>query len=240
MAVRGVASASGGGGGGSFADPTGVVGLVAVPGSAETGLRSDSAPPLDQGIAPTWTAAHIFTNAVPITVSNADPRILINCTGGGSNAKLWDFEADATNFRLRTRTDADGAGITAMTVTRSGTAITGISFGQLITVTNGVTTTGPVTGGRFAVSGSTIASNGIYLPSANTLGVSANSTLVATFDATNGFIQSVAAFLARFSAALPDGAAAASATLTNAPTAGNPTKWVPINDNGTTRYIPAW
>jgi hypothetical protein len=29
-------------------------------------------------------------------------------------------------------------------------------------------------------------------------------------------------------------------TLTNAPFAGNPTKWVQINDNGTTRSIPSW
>lgn len=42
------------------------------------------------------------------------------------------------------------------------------------------------------------------------------------------------------SAALTNGAAAQIATMTNGPTAGNPTKWVPINDNGTTRYIPAW
>lgn len=40
--------------------------------------------------------------------------------------------------------------------------------------------------------------------------------------------------------AFTDGAAASSATLTNAPAAGNPTKWIPINDNGTTRYMPAW
>lgn len=46
--------------------------------------------------------------------------------------------------------------------------------------------------------------------------------------------------LMRTSVALTDGAAAQVGTLTNAPTAGNPTKWVPINDNGTTRYIPAW
>ena len=37
-----------------------------------------------------------------------------------------------------------------------------------------------------------------------------------------------------------DGAAAAAGTLLNAPAAGNPTKWIPIDDNGTTRYIPAW
>jgi len=44
----------------------------------------------------------------------------------------------------------------------------------------------------------------------------------------------------RSSAALTNGAAAAAGTLLNAPVAGNPTKWIPINDNGTTRYIPAW
>jgi len=41
-------------------------------------------------------------------------------------------------------------------------------------------------------------------------------------------------------AAFTDGAGASTGTLTNAPAAGNPTKWIPINDNGTTRYIPAW
>jgi hypothetical protein len=42
------------------------------------------------------------------------------------------------------------------------------------------------------------------------------------------------------SVALTNGAAANAGTLTNAPAVGNPTKWIPINDNGTTRYIPAW
>jgi hypothetical protein len=42
------------------------------------------------------------------------------------------------------------------------------------------------------------------------------------------------------SVALANGAAAAIGTLTNTPTAGNPTKWVAIDDNGTTRYIPTW
>lgn len=42
------------------------------------------------------------------------------------------------------------------------------------------------------------------------------------------------------SLALTDGSAAQVGTLTNAPTAGNPTKWIAINDNGTTRQIPCW
>lgn len=39
---------------------------------------------------------------------------------------------------------------------------------------------------------------------------------------------------------LVDGAGAALGTLNNAPAAGDPTKWVEIDDNGVTRYIPAW
>tara|TARA_R110000868_G_scaffold401148_2_gene676473 strand:+ start:1879 stop:2739 length:861 start_codon:yes stop_codon:yes gene_type:complete len=42
------------------------------------------------------------------------------------------------------------------------------------------------------------------------------------------------------SSALTDGAGIGAGTLLNAPAAGNPTKWIGINDNGTTRYIPAW
>ena len=49
-----------------------------------------------------------------------------------------------------------------------------------------------------------------------------------------------AAALVKSSVAMNNGAGAGAGTITNAPTAGNPTKWVPINDNGTTRYIPAW
>jgi hypothetical protein len=41
-------------------------------------------------------------------------------------------------------------------------------------------------------------------------------------------------------AALTNGAGVAAGTLLTAPAAGNPTKWIGINDNGTTRYIPAW
>lgn len=42
------------------------------------------------------------------------------------------------------------------------------------------------------------------------------------------------------STALTNGAGVGLGTMTNAPAAGNPTKWIGINDNGTTRYIPAW
>lgn len=47
-------------------------------------------------------------------------------------------------------------------------------------------------------------------------------------------------FLHRTTTALLNNAGAAAATLLNAPVAGNPTKWIPINDNGVIRNIPAW
>lgn len=48
------------------------------------------------------------------------------------------------------------------------------------------------------------------------------------------------ATLVRTQTALTDGAGAGTATFTNAPVSSNPTKWIGINDNGTTRYIPAF
>lgn len=51
---------------------------------------------------------------------------------------------------------------------------------------------------------------------------------------------SVGTFMVKSSAAWTNGAAAGAGTLLNAPAAGNPTKWIPVDDNGTTRYIPAW
>jgi hypothetical protein len=47
-------------------------------------------------------------------------------------------------------------------------------------------------------------------------------------------------FLIRSAASLPNGAGGNVGTLTTAPSAGNPTKWIPVDDDGTTRYIPAW
>lgn len=47
-------------------------------------------------------------------------------------------------------------------------------------------------------------------------------------------------YLHRSGTAMADGAAAEAGTLLNAPVAGNPLKWLTIDDNGTTLYVPAW
>lgn len=67
------------------------------------------------------------------------------------------------------------------------------------------------------------------------LGAATGTSLVLTGGITTG-----TGTLHTSSVNLTDGAAAAAGTLLNAPAIGNPTKWLAINDNGTTRYIPAW
>ena len=61
-----------------------------------------------------------------------------------------------------------------------------------------------------------------------------------TLSATGDITGPGSTYLLKTSAALTNYAAAQIATITNGPTAGNPTKWVAINDNGTVRYLPLW
>lgn len=74
-----------------------------------------------------------------------------------------------------------------------------------------------------------------------TAGFTGTGVLVrATAPTVTSITVSVGTFMVKSSAAWSNGAAAAAGTLLNAPAAGNPTKWIPVDDNGTTRYIPAW
>jgi hypothetical protein len=59
------------------ANPTAQVGIAAVNGTAETFLRSDAAPPLDQNIYPTWTGEHVWDQSgagevCPVAISLAN------------------------------------------------------------------------------------------------------------------------------------------------------------------------
>lgn len=61
-----------------------------------------------------------------------------------------------------------------------------------------------------------------------------NLTLTSTISANN------ASYIIGSTTALTDYTGASAGTITNAPSIGNPTKWIAINDNGTLRKIPAW
>lgn len=79
--------------------------------------------------------------------------------------------------------------------------------------------------------------NGTANPDYNFLG---SGTMAVIGDMNAATLTDRSATLIASSTNLTDGAGVAAGTLTNAPVAGDPTKWVPIDDNGTTRYLPAW
>ena len=58
--------------GGGVADNTAQIGLTRVEGTSPNAMRSDGAPPLNQGISPTWTGSHTFNNLVKGTITYAD------------------------------------------------------------------------------------------------------------------------------------------------------------------------
>ncbi len=119
------------------------------------------------------------------------------------------------------------AGGNGITTGDSNTCI-GVGAGGGITTGSNNTVIGRVTGLSSSLANNVILGDGA-------------GNIVFQYDPTNGiYIKNSAAFLLRAKTTLTDGAAASAATLTNAPAAGNPTKWFAIDDNGTTRYIPAW
>ena len=65
----------------ALASPTAKVGLVAVDGSAQTAMRSDAAPPIDQTIAPTWTGLHTFDGNAVVN-ANAGNALTTNAVAG--------------------------------------------------------------------------------------------------------------------------------------------------------------
>jgi hypothetical protein len=73
-----------------LANPSANVGLSAVNGSAATAMRSDGAPALDQGIAPTWTGLHTFTKN--ISAGETGKLLALNTTTArGGGAAYFDF-----------------------------------------------------------------------------------------------------------------------------------------------------
>ena len=86
---------------------------------------------------------------------------------------------------------------------------------------------------RWEANGLTAGSNIAITSAAG--GITIATTAAITADLTNNTGN-----LIDSSVGLTNGAGANIATLTNSPVTGNPTKWIPIDDNGTTRYIPAW
>jgi hypothetical protein len=92
------------GGGGSSANPSATIGLTAVNGSASTFMTSDSAPPLSQAIAPTWTANHIWSSSTGVavtigaggTTASKLSQMAFNGSSGSGGGYVINFESNAS------------------------------------------------------------------------------------------------------------------------------------------------
>lgn len=73
-----------------------------------------------------------------------------------------------------------------------------------------------------------------------TFGITGATTITGLLTANGGITVVGGAKLITTNTALTAGATGNVPALTAGPVAGNPTKWIAISDNGTTRYIPTW
>ena len=76
-----------------------------------------------------------------------------------------------------------------------------------------------------------------------TLAVTSTTTLTGLLTANGGITVVGGSNLLTTNSALTDQSSSNTASIgstSNAPVPGDPTKWIAINDNGTTRYIPTW
>jgi hypothetical protein len=139
---------------------------------------------------------------------------------------------------------AQNALATALTIASTNTA----TFAGVIVASSGLSSAANIllttNGGQLFFG----ASNDLVLArdAANTLALKngANAQEFRVYETTTGTIYKAIlgnrGLMKISGAAFADGAGAQAGTLTNAPAVGNPTKWISIDDNGTTRYIPAW
>lgn len=251
------------------ANPSASVGLAAVNGSASTFMRSDAAPALSVTISPTWTGNHTFAPASGNTLFSAGAILkgvssTLTVAGAGTGVVFADAAAGANTALVRNTTTATSAPNLMLARSRSGTvgsaATAVISADTLANIvgagadgTNFVQATGILSQVDGAVSAGVVPgrllfqtansagtlTEGMRLDSNQNLGVGLTPGGSYKVEI-NGALSISSTTLIRSATSLTNGAAAASGTLTNAPAAGNPTKWVPINDAGITRYIPAW
>lgn len=124
-----------------FANPTASLGLAAINGAATTAMRSDAAPALSQGIAPTWTAQHIFslsgaTNAA-ILLSSVQPQLDWNETDGAANNRRWREGVNGEQFTYQVVNDANSAAVTWMAVDRTLNVVDSIALTSTTLTWNG-------------------------------------------------------------------------------------------------------
>lgn len=210
--------------------------------------------------------ANTFTGLQTITQASANAGIIAS-TGyslTGSNATnmidlagTWNTSGAPTAISLNMTNTASGAAALLIDLQVGGVSQFKVSKGGIVTSTfSGQLSAGA--GATVAVSeislqstnkiawysGNvfTTADTGLIRVSAGVLSLNDGSTTTTNYRdlRVRDVFTNDASFLIRTLTTITGGSTANVPTLTTGPVTGNPTKWIPIDDNGTTRYIPAW
>ncbi len=192
-------------------------------------------------IANTWTAANIFQSTLTLNTLTTGLVLSANADTDTSHAlgraKIGFAASGSSDYAYFAHFDTFTGTNYALAQGNAGDTYFNCASGQILNFNVG-------NGNKLNISSTTATfsatlTSGLVVAATTGVTLTVSSTDVAAITCAGG-IKTGSTTLHTTSAALTNGAAAQVATMTNGPTAGNPTKWVPINDNGTTRYIPCW
>jgi hypothetical protein len=139
-------------------------------------------------------------------------------------------------FNLGAGSGGSGGGDGGLLSISAGAGVGAASLGGDANIAAGLSPNGP--GGNVNITPGL--GNGGTQNGAVTIYDANGTTVLLSADSTNRVSVIGGASFLRTNTALTNYAAAAAGTLNNAPAAGNPSKWIAINDNGTIRKIPTW
>ena len=177
------------------------------------------------------------TLSLPSPLTFPGQTFIVNGTVGGPGLAL---SASQTTGLYRVGADILG-------IATAGTQAVKWDASQNMTFAAQVFAPGAGTASAPSYSAGAYTNSGMYFTGSQVVNIATNGTKAVQWDAnqnqTNAgyiIVPGGTSPLMQSSSAWTTGAGSSAGTLLNAPSAGNPTKWIPINDNGTTRYIPAW
>lgn len=213
----------------------------------------------------TASSGDFGSQAGPFFVKSIASNTSLTLTAAGNAAQIGSGNAVSAKIFRSLLTAQSAAGLNLVTISADGTLIIGTP--PLFLTSGAVAAAGAtatfnyvnLAGNRMYSSGGWIAiqtynssanvdiglaesgtTRTYTLSVANTLAVSNASTLSGLLTANGGITVVGGAMLITTNTALTAGATVNVPTLTAGPVTGNPTKWIAINDNGTTRHIPTW
>lgn len=170
---------------------------------ADGGTASSTASAARTALAvPGLADANVYTNALPTTISSAEPRTLFSETDQTTDEKNVAVDLNSKIWCVQTRTDADGTGRNVICFTRgTGVAVTNVSLGDATSNPSGnwlgtgtfafggsVTANSLLQGNYLNVTGTTVPPVGVNRVGTNRLGIFTNSTQRGEVDASGGLL----------------------------------------------------